>query len=94
MSTGDRVKVAGLVIRRQRPYTATGIVFLTLEDEFGHIPLVVWPKVCERYRSVIKEPVLVVEGFVSRRDGTLNVVMKHAQAIALQTTTPRSKDWG
>ncbi len=49
---GTRVTTAGLVICRQRPGTASGIVFVTLEDEHGFVNLVLWAKVFERYRRV------------------------------------------
>ncbi|MDP6347294.1 MAG: DNA polymerase III subunit alpha, partial [Dehalococcoidia bacterium] len=66
---GARVTVAGLVIRRQWPQAKA--VFMTLEDEHGHIPLVVWPKVYARLRHVLAEPLIVVRGTVSRREGTM-----------------------
>ena len=86
------VTVAGLVIRRQHP--GANAVFITLEDEFGHIPLVVWPQVFDRFRLVIREPVLVVRGFVSRRDGTLNVVAQHIEGMPMAYALPPSKNWG
>ncbi|MFW6150616.1 MAG: DNA polymerase III subunit alpha, partial [Chloroflexota bacterium] len=70
-----RVRVAGYVIIRQRPVTAKGFVFLTLEDEYGTMNVVVKPPVYERYRQVVRlEPLLVVEGRVQKRDSTLNIV--------------------
>ena len=92
LEDGTEVTVTGLVIRRQHP--GSNAVFITLEDEFGHIPLVVWPQVFDRYRLVIREPVLKVRGFVSRRDGVLNVVVKHVEGIPFYQPLPPSKDWG
>ena len=89
---GAEVTVAGLVIRRQHP--RTNAVFITLEDEFGHIPLVVWPQVFDRYRFEIREPVLKVRGLVSRREGTLNVAARHIIGIPLDHSLPPSKNWG
>jgi error-prone DNA polymerase len=90
---GSRVRVAGLVVRRQRP--AGKAVFLTLEDECGHTPLVVWPAEYARLRHALREPVLVVEGTVSRREGTMNVVVSAASAVRGQEQLGlRSKDWG
>jgi error-prone DNA polymerase len=89
---GAEVSVAGLVIRRQRPLG--NAVFITLEDEFGHIPLIVWPKVHDRYRLVMREPVLLVRGTVSRRDGTLNIVVGHAESLKTLRDVPKAKDWG
>ena len=91
LADGVEVTVAGLVIRRQRPLAKA--VFVTLEDEFGHIPLVVWPKVYERYRMVLREPVLIVRGEISRRDGTMNIVAKHAEATTGPRYLPKAKNW-
>ena len=92
LEDGADVTVAGLVIRRQHP--GANAVFVTLEDEFGHIPLVVWPDVFNRYRPVITEPVLKVRGLVSRRQGTLNVVVQHVEGIPIAHTLPPAKNWG
>ena len=91
LADGTEVTVAGLVIRRQRPLAKA--VFITLEDEFGHIPLVVWPKVFFRYRRVIREPVLIVRGTVSRRDGTMNIVTKHVVSARGARHLPKAKNW-
>ena len=48
-----RVRVAGLVITRQRPGTASGVIFLTLEDETGIANVIVWPKTYERFRRAV-----------------------------------------
>ncbi|MDA1129356.1 MAG: DNA polymerase III subunit alpha [Chloroflexi bacterium] len=88
---GDIVTVAGLVIRRQRPLAKA--VFLTLEDEFGHIPLVVWPGEFAKYRQVIREPLLVIRGQVSRRDGTMNIVTQHVEPMPSMENLPKSKNW-
>ena len=88
---GDIVTVAGLVIRRQRPLAKA--VFLTLEDEFGHIPLVVWPSEFAKYRQLIREPMLIIRGEVSRRDGTMNIVAKHVEPMPSMENLPKSKNW-
>jgi len=84
LADGTEVTVAGLVIRRQRPLAKA--VFITLEDEFGHVPLVVWPK-------VIREPVLIVRGTVSRRDGTMNIVAQHVVSARSARHLPKAKNW-
>ena len=91
LSEGAEVTVAGLVIRRQRPLAKA--VFITLEDEWGHIPLVVWPQAFREYRAVLKEPVLKVRGIVSRREGTLNIVVTHAESINGLRDLPKAKNW-
>ena len=88
---GTEVVVAGLVIRRQRPLAKA--VFMTLEDETGHAPVVVWPKTYERYRLVLREALLKVRGVVSRREGTLNIVLSHAEPIEVSASVPPSHSW-
>ena len=92
LKDGTEVIVAGLVIRRQHP--GSNAVFITLEDEFGHTPLIIWPKVFERYRLVIKEPVLKAQGFVSRREDSMNVVVTHVESVGTVYDLPKSKNWG
>ena len=91
LADGTEVTVAGLVIRRQRPLAKA--VFVTLEDEFGHIPLVVWPDVFAQYRRVISEPVLIVKGEVSCREGTMNIVAKHVKGAPGFRHMPKAKSW-
>ena len=60
VADGRRMTVAGVVLVRQRPGSAKGVVFLTLEDETGVVNVVVWPKVFERYRPVVMGARLVL----------------------------------
>jgi error-prone DNA polymerase len=53
IGSGQKVSVAGLVITKQRPGTASGVTFVTLEDETGQINLVVWKQVAEQYRAAL-----------------------------------------
>jgi error-prone DNA polymerase len=53
MSNGQQLNVAGLVITKQRPGTASGVTFVTLEDETGQVNLVIWKQVAERYRAAL-----------------------------------------
>ncbi len=92
MEDGAEVTTAGLVIRRQHP--GANAVFITLEDEFGHVPLVVWPDTFEHYRLVIKGPVLKVRGVISRREDSMNVVVVSIESIAAAYTLPKAKNWG
>jgi error-prone DNA polymerase len=74
MSDGRWVKVAGLVIVRQRPGTAKGFFFLTLEDETGLCNVVVTPqRYDERRTLLVTAPALVVEGPLQHRDGVATV---------------------
>ena len=71
---GRRVRVAGMVITRQRPGTAKGFVFLTLEDETGVANIIVRPDLFARDRLVItEEPFLIVDGVLQNQDGVTSV---------------------
>lgn len=73
----QRVSVAGLVLIRQRPGTANGVVFITLEDESGVINLIIWPDMLERNRKVIMGSRLMsIEGTVQMDDDVIHVVAK------------------
>ncbi|MBN9005204.1 MAG: error-prone DNA polymerase [Rhizobiales bacterium] len=64
-NNGRRVKCAGVVLVRQRPGSAKGVVFMTLEDETGIANIVVWPKIMERYRKEVMGARLIeVEGYI------------------------------
>jgi error-prone DNA polymerase len=86
MSHGRRVRVGGMVVARQRPGTAGGVVFVLLEDEFGVINLIVPPKVYERHRLVVRsEPLLLAQGKLERYaqgGGAINVLVDTIAAIA------------
>jgi error-prone DNA polymerase len=71
---GRRVRVAGMVITRQRPGTAKGFVFLTLEDETGISNVIIRPDLFDRDRMiVIRQPFLIVDGVLQHQDGVLSV---------------------
>jgi error-prone DNA polymerase len=70
-------KVGGLVITRQRPGTAKGFVFLTLEDETGLVNVIVRPDVYERYRRTIRQSMtVIVEGKLQKEDGCIDVLAR------------------
>jgi error-prone DNA polymerase len=72
---GANVRVAGLVVCRQRPTTASGYLFLVLEDEYGLINVIVRPKVYERYRAVARTVAfLIISGQLQRHEGVTNVI--------------------
>ena len=71
---GRRVRVAGMVITSQRPGTAKGFVFLTLEDETGIANIIVRPDLFARDRLVIVEaPFLIVDGVLQNQDGVTSI---------------------
>ncbi len=79
---GTLVCVAGMVVARQRPATAGGIVFLLLEDETGMVNCIVRPEVYERHRSVVRaDPLVMAWGRLERRDRNMNVLVARMQRI-------------
>ncbi len=80
---GGRVAVAGLVVARQRPATARGVVFMLLEDEHGLVNLVLRPPVYERYRPLVRgEPLLLARGRLERRGENRNVLVHRLETLA------------
>jgi error-prone DNA polymerase len=80
--SGRRVRVAGMVITRQRPGTAKGFVFLTLEDETGIANIIVRPDLFARDRLVIVgEPFLIVDGVLQNADGVTSVRAEQVQGL-------------
>ena len=87
-------RTAGLVITRQRPGTTTGVTFLTLEDEFGTINVVVWSDLAERQRAlVLGSRLLGVTGKVEKADGVLHLIAEtleeHSSLLGRLRTTSR-----
>ncbi|TAK10536.1 MAG: DNA polymerase III subunit alpha [Acidobacteria bacterium] len=79
---GRRVRVAGAVITRQRPGTAKGFVFLSLEDETGIANAIVTPDVFAAYKRVIVDhPYLIVEGVLQNQDGSIAVKVERADVL-------------
>lgn len=75
--SGRRTSIAGCVVCRQRPGTAGGHVFLTLEDEDGLLNVVIKPDVYEKYRMVVRmEPLIVVEGVVQKKGELVNIIAR------------------
>ncbi|MBV7410794.1 hypothetical protein KJP29_17560 [Maritimibacter sp. DP1N21-5] len=78
-----RVVVAGLVLVRQRPGTANGVIFITLEDETGIANVVVWTKVYERFRrAVVAGRALRVTGRIERESGVAHVIADQVEDIS------------
>jgi len=70
-----RVRVAGLVLVRQRPGTASGVIFATLEDETGIANIIIWPKIFERYRRIVlTSSLLGVDGKLQREGIVIHVI--------------------
>jgi error-prone DNA polymerase len=84
MTDGRRVRYAGIVICRQRPGTASGVVFMTLEDETGFVNVVVWSRVFEKYAVLIKTAAFLgVTGKLQVRDGVTHVIAESVWSPSL-----------
>jgi len=98
MKGGETVEVAGLVVCRQRPMTAKGIIFLLLEDEFGLINILVSKELAERFRDQIRtEPFVRARGTLEHRAGEQRtLVATHLAALVPSEVfrTPEGKSWG
>jgi error-prone DNA polymerase len=85
-----------LVICRQRPGTATGVVFLTLEDEHGFMNVVVWNNVFDRYQRVVRTARLLgVRGTVQSIEGVVHLVAEqiYVPELDVQALTHKSRDF-
>ncbi len=92
---GARARVAGSVIVRQRPGTAKGFVFLTLEDETGIANVIVTPGMFRRYRTtLVAAPYLLVEGAVQHQDGVVSIRARRVEALPTRGHAVPSHDFG
>ncbi|MGS0688921.1 error-prone DNA polymerase [Nakamurella sp. GG22] len=90
---GTRVLVAGVVTHRQRPATASGVIFINLEDETGMVNVICSIGLWSRYRRVARgSPSLVIRGVVERAGGSISIVADRIAAVDLVATTP-SRDF-
>ena len=79
---GRRVRVAGAVITRQRPGTAKGFVFLSLEDETGIANAIITPDVFATFkRTIVEAPYLIVEGTLQNQDGAVSVKADRVEGL-------------
>jgi error-prone DNA polymerase len=93
---GRKVDCVGLVICRQRPGTATGVVFLTLEDEHGFMNVVVWNNVFDRYQRVVRTArMLGVRGTVQSIEGVVHLVAEsiYVPDVDLAALSHKSRDF-
>jgi len=80
--------VAGMVITRQRPGTAKGFVFLTLEDETGLVNVIVRPDIYERFRRTIRQSrALIIDGKLQKDQGAIDIIMKRCRPLDTAGTT-------
>lgn len=79
------VRVAGLVLVRQRPGTASGVIFMTLEDETGIANAIVWPKVFEQWRrAVLSARLVVVEGMLQKEGEVIHVIARRFDDLSTE----------
>ena len=88
------MRVAGAVITRQRPGTAKGFCFITLEDEEGVANLILAPRIFQAHRNIaIGEPFLLAEGILQIADGTVAVKVESLQALRIAAPSMQSHDF-
>ncbi|MEE4279457.1 MAG: error-prone DNA polymerase [Halieaceae bacterium] len=95
LGDGRFVRIAGLVTCRQRPGTASGVLFLTLEDETGNNNVVVWPSIQTQFReALMKGHLLLVKGTLQKKEGVTHIVAgalyDHSDALGNLGVKPRS----
>jgi error-prone DNA polymerase len=96
MKNGDRVRYAGMVICRQRPGTAKGVVFMTLEDETGFVNLVMWERAYQQYRLIAKTAIFLgVSGKLQTDSCTVHVVVDKLwiPQVGAQPVKRKSRDF-
>jgi error-prone DNA polymerase len=94
LRNGLWVKVAGWVIVRQRPGTAKGFVFLSLEDESGIANIIVTPQLFETNRvALVNFPFLLIEGILQHQDNVVSVKARHIQPLEMKVESPGSHDF-
>jgi len=94
LRNGNSVRVAGWVIVRQRPGTAKGFMFLTLEDETGVTNIIVTPQLFDRYRLVlVDQPFLMIDGALQNQDNVVSVKAKHIRSLSFQIPAAPSHDF-
>lgn len=90
---GDEVRIAGLITVRQRPGTAKGVLFMTLEDETGSANLVVWEKLFDRYRKeIVQSKLLMVSGQLQVAEGVTHVVVRRCFNMSSLLATLTASD--
>jgi error-prone DNA polymerase len=92
---GCKIRYVGVVICQQKPATAKGVVFLTLEDEFGFVNALIHPKTYEAFRVVLNSPLLGITGTVQNRDGSSMIITKSLWRPILGKSVPTapSRNW-
>jgi error-prone DNA polymerase len=94
LRNGQFVKVAGWVIVRQRPGTAKGFVFLSMEDETGISNVIVTPQLFEKYRlELVNYPFLLIEGVLQHQDNVISVKARRVEPLKIKLESTASHDF-
>jgi error-prone DNA polymerase len=92
---GEQVKVAGLVLVRQRPGTAKGVCFMTIEDETGFANLVIWETMFDKFRKeILQSKLIMVEGKLQIEGDVIHVIVNavHNFSRLLRKLTPAAQE--
>jgi error-prone DNA polymerase len=88
----QRVAIAGLVLIRQRPGSAKGVIFITIEDETGIANLIIWPPILERFRRIVLGATLLYcKGRLQREEGVIHVVAEDLRDLTPRLRTLRAR---
>ena len=94
VADGEYTRVAGCVIARQRPGTAKGFVFLSVEDETGIANVIIHPELYQKYRLIInREKFLRVEGILQNQDSVISIKAAHILPVAITAAETESHDY-
>src|SRR5205823_4800679 len=93
-ANGKKASVAGAVITRQRPSTAKGLIFVTLEDETGNANVIVMPDIYEKYRqAVLEQKFVCVSGTVQNQNGIVHLKAEHVAPLMVSAARMKSHDF-
>jgi error-prone DNA polymerase len=94
MRDGQPVRAGGCVICRQRPGTAKGFLFISLEDETGVANAIITPDLFAKYRTtIVSEPYLLIEGILQNQQGVIHVKAKRIERLPLGAAVVESRDF-
>jgi error-prone DNA polymerase len=94
LRNGTAVRVGGWVIVRQRPGTAKGFVFLTLEDETGVSNIIITPQLFDKNRLVLVDhPFLLIDGMLQNQDNVVSVKARRVQPLSFKVAAAPSHDF-
>jgi error-prone DNA polymerase len=88
---GEWVTIAGLVLMRQRPGTASGVMFMTLEDETAAANLIIWPRVYDKFRRASRASAVLASGRVQRESGVIHLIVSSLAPWTGETTAINSR---